>query len=186
MSWVYSSMVFFMFFCQMTLYMPAAAAAVAMLGQSRAAIPAPLYPYQGRAERHGNRSVLTSLALSKRRGGVDGGESLALHLRSSCSTHDLARGEIFWVGVGVGGGGGVSVAVIGTVIKHQPSFPPQPPRNCLTVQFLPYVHVLFSRLPLSAQLVGVWLRRYFFSLFLAVTSWSLHLHKIYIGEWQWC
>lgn len=62
------------------------------------------------------------------------------------------------------------VAVIGTVIKRQPSLPLQPPRNCLTVQFLPYVHVLFSHLPLSVQLACVCLYPPLFSLFLAVKN----------------
>lgn len=80
-----------------------------------------------------------------------GCESLAHTSASAVLARDLRR-ESF---------GGWGVAVIGAVIKHQPSFSPQPPRNCLTMQFLPYVHALFSLLPLSAQLLCVCLCRYF-------------------------
>lgn len=144
MDWIYFSMLSH-YLCQMKLYMPAA---VAMLCQSWATSPLCVYPYQGRAKCHGNRCMLTSLALSK-------GEAAWMHtylrgwkpcsnlpVQFSCSTRDLQRESL-------------QVAMIGTVIKHQPSFPSKPPRNCLTVQFLPYVHLLFSHLPLSEQLVSV-------------------------------
>lgn len=54
--------------------------------------------------------------------------------------------------------------VFGAVIKTPAFTPPLPLRNYLTVQFVPYA---LSRLPLSEQLLFVWLYSEFFCLFLA-------------------
>lgn len=91
LDWIYLSLPFH-FLCRMKLYVPAAAA---LLCQSWAATPVPVYPEQGRAQWHADRCVLTSLALSSRRRSMDcsfflRGESLHSHLSLQflCSAHD--------------------------------------------------------------------------------------------------
>ncbi len=172
MGWIHFSMLFH-YLCQMKLYMPAGDAT---LCQSWATTPVPVYPYQGRTKCHGNRCVLTSLALSNRRGSMDSqlfkrGKSLASHLLLSQHTWS-AEGEF-------GGGSDWDSDKTPAFISSSASqelFDCAISAICACV-IQPSPSVSAAGLCLSVPLL--------FRLFLAVTSYAC-IFVWFIGEQRWC